>query len=164
MQPTSDRLTRANFGSSGRTGQQSAETPDLFVYGTLAINDVIAALIDRVPAYTAASAPGWRAVRLPGLPYPGLVPDPGEVARGRAYTDLTYSEWVILDAFENPTYTLTEVRLAPSARRAFTYVWPEATAGTTWRLEDLASTSLADYLSRCTRWRRTYETRANDGR
>ncbi|MCA1675194.1 MAG: gamma-glutamylcyclotransferase, partial [Actinobacteria bacterium] len=79
----------------------------MFVYGTLVFDHVIRALIDRVPTHEpVVIARGWRVARLPDRLYPGLVPDSGH-APGRLYTDLTTCEWSTLDAFEDPTYTLT---------------------------------------------------------
>lgn len=157
MQPMSDRLTRANSASFGQTGQQSAGTPDLFAYGTLAIDAVISTLIDRVPEHAEVSAPGWRSARLPGLLYPGLVARADDIARGRVYTGLTRAEWAVLDAFEDPTYMLVEVRLTPSNRSALAYVWPKAAEDAIWQYDRLTSGDLADYLARCGRWRQSHE-------
>lgn len=157
MQRTSDRLARASSASFGSTDLQSAVTPDLFAYGTLAIDDVISTLIDRIPAFDNVAAHGWRTSRLPGLPYPGLVASAGDVAAGRVYTDLTQTEWVVLDAFEDPVYTLTEVRLAPSNTTALAYVWPDAVEAAVWRPDSLTGNSLTEYLERCKRWRQRHE-------
>ena len=105
-------MTQANSTRSGRPGRSSAATSDLFVYGTLILDQVIRTLIDRVPAHEPAIARGWRVARLPDLPYPGLVPDNGHTP-GRLYTDLTTREWATLDAFEHPTYTLTAIEVLP---------------------------------------------------
>ena len=56
MTPISDRLARASSLSSGRAAPSSVETPNLFVYGTLILDKVVTALIDRVPAHEATTA------------------------------------------------------------------------------------------------------------
>ena len=163
MPVTSDRLSRASSSSSGPPDRGSAGTPDLFVYGTLALDDVVRALIDRVPAGELSSAPGWRAARLPGLPYPGLVRDPPAEAPGRVYADLTEAEWEVLDAFEDPTYTVEPVRLS-SDRTSLAYVWPDEALPESWRRGSLEGAEMEAYLDRCARWRARWEGRTDVGR
>ncbi|MDQ2709051.1 MAG: gamma-glutamylcyclotransferase [Actinomycetota bacterium] len=79
---------------------ESAGTADLFAYGTLVIDDVITALICRVPSWIRATAPGWRAAGIPDRDYPGLIPNLSSSAGGRIYRDLTPTEWILLDDFE----------------------------------------------------------------
>jgi gamma-glutamylcyclotransferase (GGCT)/AIG2-like uncharacterized protein YtfP len=117
-------------------------TSKLFVYGTLLIDDVINTLIDRIPTYRDATAPGWRVVRLLQRVYPGLVPGTGE-ANGKVFTDLTDAEWNTLDAFEDPTYTLTTVRvLSPVETYTLTYIWQGEHVDQPWSrpLSQLAAT------------------------
>lgn len=131
-------------------------TNNLFVYGTLVIDDVIRTLIDRVPTHETVAARGWRVARLPERPYPGLVPGDGE-APGRLYTELTPAEWTTLDAFEDPVYSLTSIEVLPGPRQALAYVWPEAPLVGTWSITDLSRADLANYLQRCQAWRNRYE-------
>lgn len=128
----------------------------MFVYGTLVIDQVIRTLIDRVPAHEPVTAHGWRVARLPDRPYPGLVPDGGQ-APGRLYTDLTPREWATLDAFEDPTYTLTTIDVHPGPRSALAYIWPAEHHRTLWSLDDFSATGLTHYLERCAAWRQRYE-------
>ena len=125
MKPINARLRQANSTNFGRLGQSSEGASNLFVYGTLLLDDVIKTLIDRVPNYQHAVALGWRIVCLPQRIYPGLVPGQGK-SIGKIYTDLTDTEWATLDAFEDPAYTLATVRvLLPSEieKEALSYVW-----------------------------------------
>ncbi|MGH4012524.1 MAG: gamma-glutamylcyclotransferase [Pseudonocardiaceae bacterium] len=94
--------------------------------------------------------------RLPDRPYPGLVAGEGQ-ARGRLYTDLTTREWATLDAFEDPTYTLTTIKIVPGARPALAYVWPDEYLPGAWTLDDFSATDLTHYLERCEAWRQRYE-------
>ena len=57
MNHISARLTQANSTHSGRPDPPSVATSDLFVYGTLSVDQVIRALIDRVPPMS-QSSPG----------------------------------------------------------------------------------------------------------
>src|ERR1700759_5499341 len=72
----------------------------LFAYGTLTFGPVVEALLGRRPLVTPAVAPGWRAARLPGRPYPGLVPAAGGQAAGGALLGLTAAEWARPDRWE----------------------------------------------------------------
>jgi gamma-glutamylcyclotransferase (GGCT)/AIG2-like uncharacterized protein YtfP len=131
MRPISARLNQANSAHSGQPDRPSAATSDLFVYGTLVLDQVISTLIDRVPAHEPVTAQGWRIARLPDRPYPGLVPDTDQ-APGRLYTDLTDSEWATLDAFEDPAYTLTTFEVLPGPRLALAYTWPDEHLSGAW--------------------------------
>jgi len=143
--------------SSGQAAPSSAETPNLFVYGTLVLDEVVTALIDRVPDYAATTVSGWRVAQLPDRVYPGLVPSEGDEAAGRLYLDLTPAEWATLDAFEDPTYDLVEIELA-SGDRALTYVWPlQDDLHATWQRDRLIGEEFHAYLNRCAAWRRRHD-------
>ncbi len=155
-------MSRASSSSSGPPDRGSAGTPDLFVYGTLALDDVVRTLIDRVPASEQTSAPGWRAARLPDLPYPGLVRDLEAEATGRVYTDLSETEWNVLDAFEDPTYSVEVVRLR-AGRSSLAYVWPDEALLDSWSTGSLEGADMQTYLDRCARWRARWEARSHSG-
>ncbi|KAK5662836.1 hypothetical protein OQA88_6247 [Cercophora sp. LCS_1] len=127
----------------------------LFAYGSLTIDSVMLALLDRVPPYEATTAPGWRAAGLPDLPYPGLVQDTTAAAPGRLYKDLTEREWALLDDFENPIYHVAEIELA-NGHKGLAYVWPEVSLTTTWVVESMHSRMEA-YLEMCTMCRKQWE-------
>ena len=77
---------------------------------------------------------------------------------GRLYTDLTTREWATLDAFEDPTYTLTTVEVLPGPRLALTYIWPGEHLPDAWTIDDdLSAPDLTHYLERCSAWRQRYE-------
>ncbi|MGH3937923.1 MAG: gamma-glutamylcyclotransferase family protein [Pseudonocardiaceae bacterium] len=138
-------------------------TGDLFVYGTLIVDHVIRALLDRIPTHEPVIARGWRVAQLPDRLYPGLVHDGGYVP-GRLYTDLTTREWATLDAFEDPTYTLTTIEVLPGPRPALAYIWPDEPLFDAWTVDTLSATDLNNYLEQCKVWRQRYEqnSSAND--
>jgi gamma-glutamylcyclotransferase (GGCT)/AIG2-like uncharacterized protein YtfP len=136
------------------------ETGKLFVYGTLVFDDVVSTLIDRIPHYQEATAPGWRVVRLPQKVYPGLIPGESK-ANGKVFTDLTHAEWTTLDAFEDPAYTLAPVRVLPLETDALAYTWRGEHLDQPWSTADFGRDERADYLVRCRRWRRRYEQRSS---
>lgn len=150
-----------NSTNSGQPARSLEETSKLFVYSTLLLDDVMSTLIDRIPHYQNATAPGWRVMCLPQRVYPGLVWGQGE-ANGKVFTDLTDAEWATLDAFEDLTYTLTAVRiLDPRETGALTYIWRGEHLDQPWSVADFSRNELASYLDGCRRWRRRYEQRGN---
>jgi gamma-glutamylcyclotransferase (GGCT)/AIG2-like uncharacterized protein YtfP len=152
-----------NSTSSGQAARLSAETNKLFVYGTLLLDDVVSAVIGRVPHYENAVAPGWQVVCLPERAYPGLIPGQGEAA-GKVFTDLTDAEWATLDAFEDPAYNLIAVRVLLSTEiemDAFSYIWRGDHIDQPWLATDFGRNELANYLDRCRNWRQRYEQRSS---
>lgn len=81
----------------------------LFVYGTLQHPPLIEHLIGRRPALRPATLVGWRAARLRGRVYPGLLP--GGAASGHVL-DVDDGELAVLEAFEGPQYQRIAVRVA----------------------------------------------------
>jgi hypothetical protein len=81
------------------------------------------------------------------------VADKNSEAPGRVYTDLSDDEWAVLDAFEDPTYAVTAVRVGPRPRRALAYVWPGEALPQTWTAAVLDRDGLDAYLDRCRAWR-----------
>lgn len=73
----------------------------LFVYGTLQHPPLLDNLLGRLPPLRPAVVTGWRAARLRGRVYPGLVP--GGSARGHVL-EVDDDELAVLDRFEGPQY------------------------------------------------------------
>jgi len=133
-----------------------ADRPDaLFAYGSLTFPEVLEVLLGRVPAAVPATAPGWRIAALRDRPFPVLVPGAG-VAVGVLLTDLTSTEWRIVDAFEARSYELREIDL--DVGRGGAYV-AGARADADWGVlpRDWAREAfdLPSYLQRCSDWRQT---------
>jgi gamma-glutamylcyclotransferase (GGCT)/AIG2-like uncharacterized protein YtfP len=94
----------------------------LFAYGSLAFDEVLVALLGRVPERRPWSLAGWRAARLVDRPYPGLVAHESGRTVGIALTGLTSAEWRTLDEYEGASYGRRAVG-ALEAGTVFTYVW-----------------------------------------
>lgn len=131
-----------------------ASEPDaLFAYGSLMFRKVLKIILGRVPALTAAKAPGWRAAALRDRPFPTLVPGEG-TTEGILMTGLTPAEWRILDAFEGSFYELRRLEL--DVGHGWTYVaGPQADAewGILPHNWDRNTFDLHSYLPRCAEWR-----------
>jgi hypothetical protein len=89
MPPTANPSPPPNLPRSGRLAQLSGEDDRLFAYGSLMFDEVLTALIGRLPNRTPAVAPGWRVIALPERVYPGLVQDAEAQAPGILIDGLT---------------------------------------------------------------------------
>lgn len=127
---------------------------DLFVYGTLLFPEVLAALLDRVPAREPATATGWRVAALPGRIYPGLVPDRHGVANGLVINGLSPPECRLLDAYETRDNQLTVVGLT-DGRSCPSYVWCAEVLPHDWNPHGFETDHLADWVEHCAHWRAT---------
>jgi gamma-glutamylcyclotransferase (GGCT)/AIG2-like uncharacterized protein YtfP len=148
---------QAGFLSS-RPHDSGTLKASLFAYGTLTIDSVIGTLLGRVPTFEDVQVDGWRAVRLPDRPYPGLIEAATGSALGRAYTGLTVTDWDLLDEFEDPNYRLIWVQ-AQSRLSLLTYIWPDQGDGDAWDNADFVDNHLGSYLDRCRRWKYAYQER-----
>jgi gamma-glutamylcyclotransferase (GGCT)/AIG2-like uncharacterized protein YtfP len=118
---------------------------------------VLRTLLDRVPNTTPATVTGWRVAALRERVYPVLVPA-ATTANGLVLTDLSRTEWHTLDAFEDPLYTLQQLRLN-DGHHAWAYVTEldPAALPHDWDINHFTNDELAPYIERCRRWRQRYE-------
>ncbi|WP_081706431.1 gamma-glutamylcyclotransferase family protein [Nocardia sp. CNY236] len=123
----------------------------LFAYGTLQILEVVRTLIGRVPHTRPGELDDWICAPLPFRPYPGLVPRPGIRTVGLTFTDLTPTEWMRLDRFEDPDYSLELVTLNDGTE-AWVYAWQLEVSPGTWNCREFIVRHLAEYLERCRDW------------
>lgn len=92
----------------------------LFVYGTLQHPPLLGHLLGRVPDLRPAVVSGWRAARLRGRVYPGLVP--GGWARGHVL-EVDATELEVLDAFEGPQYERVDVVATVDGEQLAALAW-----------------------------------------
>lgn len=91
----------------------------LFAYGTLRDADILTAVLGRVlkPAQVMpASAPGYRAVFMPGRTYPGLVRKAGAEAPGLLIRGVIREEYDLLDAYEGDEYRRERIMVMAEGR------------------------------------------------
>ena len=138
------------------TARSVPESGPLFVYGSLSFDDVLRAVLDRVPKTARASVTGWRAVTLRDRVFPGLVPAPGVRVPGLVVADLDADEWALVDSFEAPFYDLELLELDDGGR-AWAYVCNSSAPllEGDWDRDGFAAQHLAAYLQRCATWRRS---------
>ncbi|MGQ4597684.1 gamma-glutamylcyclotransferase [Nocardia sp. R6R-6] len=137
----------------GRLGRLFGSDHALFVYGTLQFPEVLTTLLGRVPSRQPAELTGWRAAALPRRLYPGLVAAADGRARGAVLSDLTPTEWTILDAFEDDEYDLRQVLVDGRNTPVWTYVWTVAADPTDWARDRFAAEHLGQFAARSARWR-----------
>jgi gamma-glutamylcyclotransferase (GGCT)/AIG2-like uncharacterized protein YtfP len=132
------------------------------VYGSLLFPEVMRTLVDREPRRFPATVDGWRVIALPGVPYPGLAPDPATTAAGDLLPDLSPDERELLDAFEDPQYDLVRVHCDTATGTSTAWAYgltapvPPAPA---WDREAFGRDHLDRYVAACARWRRHHEQR-----
>ncbi|MCM2393632.1 gamma-glutamylcyclotransferase family protein [Streptomyces albipurpureus] len=154
--------TQTTPATAGHPNRLAPSPTTLFTYGTLQANDVLTALLGRIPARIPALAPGWRAAALESRVYPGLVPAPNATASGLLLTDLTPTEWRILDLFEDDRYDLREITLA-SGKTGWAYTWPGGEVrAEDWNLHHFTTQHLTTYAARCARIAPAFASSATD--
>ncbi|GHH22207.1 gamma-glutamylcyclotransferase family protein [Streptomyces lanatus] len=137
--------------TSGRRDRLAHGPNVLFVYGTLQFDAVLKALLGRIPEQVPASAPGYRAAKLKGRVYPGLVQTGGGSAPGTVLLNLSNDEWRILDSFEDEHYELQEVPLS-NGKLGWAYVWPGGDVqAAVWSASEFEDHHLEEYAARCAR-------------
>ncbi|GJP49115.1 hypothetical protein CLOM_g8372 [Closterium sp. NIES-68] len=110
----------------------AASTP-VFVYGTLMADEVLHALLDRVPASAPARLPNFTRHSIKGRQYPAIIPKADDSVLGKLLFNLSPPEMDLFDAFEDVEYVrhLVSVQGLAAGReaqreeetKAFVYVW-----------------------------------------
>ena len=96
---------------------------ELFVYGTLMVPRVMAAVCGYRRAGEPAILTGHRCRRVRGEVYPGIIAANGEQVKGLLYRDVSALEITRLDAFEGEIYErcAVQVRLGSAVVQSQTY-------------------------------------------
>ena len=99
---------------------------DLFTYGSLMCEDIIAAVVGAPLACTPAMLPGFRRFLVSNEHYPGVIADDDGTVPGIVYHAITPEGWSRLDAFEGEFYdrSLVTVRYAHNTEsQVYCYVF-----------------------------------------
>ncbi|XP_076894892.1 AIG2-like protein D [Bidens hawaiensis] len=101
----------------------------VFVYGSLLADDVVRALLRRIPQNSPATLNGYHRFSIKGRVYPAILPVENKKVTGRVLLDITAPELDILDKFEDYEYErrLVDVSLLGSSgiSPAYAYVWAD---------------------------------------
>lgn len=135
------------------------KTTRLFTYGTLMLDDVFGALLNRVPLSYTAQLPGYKRVCVDQKIYPGIFSCPGETVTGKFYEDILPDEWPLLDWFESDLYKRVEVDVYPTdsdihSVSAWTYRVEPGNMGflnlmKPWDLHTFIETESKSYIEMC---------------
>lgn len=106
---------------------QSQSLHNVFVYGSLMADDVVRALLSRVPLTSFATLNDFHRYSIKGRVYPAILPVETKKVNGRVLMGITDPELYILDKFEDVEYErcTVEVSLTDSSKNllAHAYVW-----------------------------------------
>jgi len=153
------RLIHENSTNFGQLGQSSEEAGKLLFtkHSSSTSSSAPLSIAYRTVKMRLRRVAGWHFYRKGS----GVGSRSGE-AKGKVFTDLTDTEWAILDAFEDSAYTHAAVRvMLPVEAEAFAYIWDGKHVDQAWSIAGFGRDELADYLDRCRRWRRLYEQRSS---
>ncbi|KAI3949604.1 hypothetical protein MKW98_020926 [Papaver atlanticum] len=99
----------------------------VFVYGSLLADDVVKALLNRVPQNSPAILDNFKRFSIKGRVYPAILPVENTKVAGRVLLDISDSELDTLDIFEDEEYerSTVDVSLTHTSKkvRSYTYVW-----------------------------------------
>lgn len=138
---------------------KAAGRADVFLYGTLAHEEVLAAVLDRpivqgelVPAVLA----GYRREAALGVSYPVLVVDPVAEVAGRLLRRPSLRELRRINHYESEEYLAEELPVSVAGLQQQAWVFLALAAmvpsGRPWELEEWAATHLPAFRQRIADW------------
>ena len=138
------------------------EHPPIFCYGSLMCNEVLQALLKRVPRKTVASVSGFTRYAIKDDTYPAMVRDAASAGstEGFLLSGLTAEEITILDKFEDTEYERAMVDVntgneGGNNTTALAYVWPfgsERLSPDLWDPEAFRTAHLTEFVAMCEQW------------
>lgn len=121
----------------------------LFIYGTLQAPEVLEAVAGRAFASEPARLDGYRRFTIPGVVFPGIVPDAQGQVDGHLLLQVDPVSWALFDKYE-PGYERRTV-LVRTARGAVepaeTYVWLGKTSPKPWDYAEFRARHLRKYVA-----------------
>ncbi len=144
---------------AGLIPARAAGRADVFLYGTLAHEEVLAVVLDRpivpgelVPAVLA----GYRREAALGVSYPVLVADPAAEVTGRLLRRPSLRELRRINHYEADEYVAEELPVSAAGLQQLAWVFLALTAmvptGRPWELEAWAATHLPGFRQRLAAW------------
>ncbi|EIE26750.1 AIG2-like protein [Coccomyxa subellipsoidea C-169] len=130
---------------------------NVFVYGTLMSEEVVAALIRRAPRQQPAKIRGYRRHRIKGFIFPAIVPaEESDEVNGLVLYGLNCEEMEVFDEFEGEEYYKTDATpiLADGSQvDASVYVWQDSARHLLygkWDYQEWRRKHLENYVKMCT--------------
>ncbi|XP_076881955.1 AIG2-like protein D [Bidens hawaiensis] len=124
---SANSVTAVGSGGNTNGSNNNNNIRSVFVYGSLLADDVVRALLRRIPQNSPATHNDYHRFSVKGRVYPAILPVENKKVTGRVLLDITAPELDILDKFEDYEYDrkLVDVSLLGSSDilQAYTYVW-----------------------------------------
>ncbi|XP_075506050.1 AIG2-like protein D [Primulina tabacum] len=137
---------------------------NVFVYGSLISDDVVSALLSRVPPSHPAILPNYHRFSIKERVYPAIIPVENKKVVGKVLIGITPPELYILDTFEDAEYErkTVDVLLNDSSEKlqVETYVWQNKTDPNLygeWDFEEWKQLHLKDFLKMTTEFKEELE-------
>ncbi|KAK9065625.1 hypothetical protein SSX86_015026 [Deinandra increscens subsp. villosa] len=126
----------------------------VFVYGSLLADDVVRALLRRIPQNSPAILHGYHRFSIKGRVYPAILPVENKKIIGRVLLGITAAELDILDKFEDFEYERRDVDVSllnsSDMLQAYTYVWANSEDPDLygeWDFEAWKESKMKDFLN-----------------
>eukprot|EP00250_Pteridium_aquilinum_P013396 c21315_g1_i2 orf=273-719(-) len=133
-----------------------AAVHNVFVYGTLLANEVVSALLQRIPPSSAAFLPDFHRYSIKGRVYPAILPANGDKVLGKVLFGLNDQELKLFDDFEDVEYRrqiVEPVLLEDSSKvQSHAYVWAVTDDDNLfgdWDYEEWRKVHLQDFTTMC---------------
>lgn len=130
-----------------------ASISNVFVYGSLLADDVVRALLGRLPPSSPALLPHHQRFSIKGRVYPAIIPVEDKKVAGKVLLGITPPELHILDEFEDVEYERATVDVimkdGSEKLEAYTYVWVNKTDPNLhgeWDFEEWKVLHMEDFL------------------
>ncbi|KAI3875606.1 hypothetical protein MKX03_001557 [Papaver bracteatum] len=143
----------------------------VFVYGSLLADEVVEALLNRVPQNFPAILDNFKRFSIEGRIYPAILPVENAQVIGRVLMGITDSELDLLDKVEDVEYerSIVNVSLIDTLKKmqAYTYVWVDKNdpcLDGEWNFEDWKRLHMDDLLKITTAFMEEIEGRGSKSR
>ncbi|KAK1551448.1 hypothetical protein QYE76_018266 [Lolium multiflorum] len=126
----------------------------VFVYGSLMADEVVSAILNRVPASSPALLTDYHRFSVKDRIYPAILPVESKKVAGRVIMGISDAELIVLDAFEDYEYVRRTVQISltdtAETMLADTYVWSDAKDPDLygqWDFEEWKKLHIKDFLT-----------------
>ncbi|KAL9400570.1 hypothetical protein Peur_009531 [Populus x canadensis] len=137
---------------------------NVFVYGSLLADDVVRALLSRIPQSSPAILNGYHRFSIKGRVYPAILPAENKKVSGKVLHGITDPELYILDEFEDVEYerVTVDVSLMDNSNKtqALAYVWSDKNDSNLygeWDFEEWKRTQMEDFAKMSAEFRQDLE-------